>query len=528
MRVDVALEDEVGVGRDLEVDRLARHRRHRALAQEAGEHPLVDAVGQRRRRRVGRAPDRRRARRRPRAGGGRAPSRGGSGARRSCASASASRSCGGRASACGSSRRCAAPVSGSRVMTCGSVMKGPPSRGQHVRMGKRVEIRRRRRVRTTSWHAPSRRRPRAARGRARGASERAGRARARSEGARVCTSSSMARACSSRSSTPSASDMRRREPKALMRSGKARAGDVLEEQRRAAGLHHAVGDGGDLEARVDPAPRTRSSSARCSSARTNAPMPSHAIAAPPRANFQNNLKGLHASRPGDHQRQYAHTSDIWSRARFSRGRPVSRLRSPGSPWSRGAAFSFGGLAMIHDCAFEGAPGNRSRCRTGTRTPVVAVVAFASLAWLTACGSSSPPAKAESGASTGASAGFQHRGQRRHRDSLGDERRQHRLRRDVRRIRGHVKRHDFDAGRDDAKPRGEHRRFEHRSRPPRTKRRGRRAVQPRSHLWRRSRLFRHDDLRPGGRQRRALPPSWKHVQRGTFVPQFDVHGIGRRR
>ena len=47
-RVDVPLEHEVGVGGDLERHRLARHQLHRAPSQEPGEHPLVDAVGQRR------------------------------------------------------------------------------------------------------------------------------------------------------------------------------------------------------------------------------------------------------------------------------------------------------------------------------------------------------------------------------------------------------------------------------------------------------------------------------------------------
>jgi len=61
--------------------------------------------------------------------------------------------------------------------------------------------------------------------------------------------------------------------------------------------------------------------------------------------------------------------------------------------------------MIQDRGFEGAPGNRRRGGIGARAPVVAAVAFASLAWLAACGSSSPPPKGvESGASTGASAG----------------------------------------------------------------------------------------------------------------------------
>ena len=52
-RIDVALEHEVRVGRDLEVDRLAAHVLDRLAAQEPGEHPLVDAVGQRRGRGVG-------------------------------------------------------------------------------------------------------------------------------------------------------------------------------------------------------------------------------------------------------------------------------------------------------------------------------------------------------------------------------------------------------------------------------------------------------------------------------------------
>ena len=52
-RVDIALEDEVRVSGSLEVDGLAGGELHGALPQEAGEGPLVDAVGQRRRRGVG-------------------------------------------------------------------------------------------------------------------------------------------------------------------------------------------------------------------------------------------------------------------------------------------------------------------------------------------------------------------------------------------------------------------------------------------------------------------------------------------
>ena len=44
------------------------------------------------------------------------------------------------------------PVRGSAVMTCGSVIKGPPSSGQHVRTGRRV----RSGGSTTSWDVPPR------------------------------------------------------------------------------------------------------------------------------------------------------------------------------------------------------------------------------------------------------------------------------------------------------------------------------------------------------------------------------------
>ncbi len=56
---------------------------------------------------------------------------------------------------------------------------------------------------------------------------------------------------SSSDATPSARHMRRSVPNWLISSGSVRAADVAEQQRRAAGLHGAVGDLGDLEVRVD-------------------------------------------------------------------------------------------------------------------------------------------------------------------------------------------------------------------------------------------------------------------------------------
>ena len=70
-------------------------------------------------------------------------------------------------------------------------------------------------------------------------------------GARVWTSCSMVRACSSRSATPSARDIRLREPYALMRRGTLRALHVLEEEGGPSTLHGAVGDLGELEIRID-------------------------------------------------------------------------------------------------------------------------------------------------------------------------------------------------------------------------------------------------------------------------------------
>jgi hypothetical protein len=52
-RVDIALQHEVRLGGHLEIDRLAAHVLDGLAAQEPGEHPLVDAVRQRRGRRVG-------------------------------------------------------------------------------------------------------------------------------------------------------------------------------------------------------------------------------------------------------------------------------------------------------------------------------------------------------------------------------------------------------------------------------------------------------------------------------------------
>ena len=52
-RVDVPLEHEVGIGRHLQIDGLASDRRDGLFSQESGEHPLVDAIGQRGGGRVG-------------------------------------------------------------------------------------------------------------------------------------------------------------------------------------------------------------------------------------------------------------------------------------------------------------------------------------------------------------------------------------------------------------------------------------------------------------------------------------------
>ena len=106
--LDVALEDDLRVRRHVEGDRLRAHELDGLAAQEAGEHQLVDVLRQRRARRVRRAPDRCRARPRPRS------SRRSRGSRRArpCGSASASRSRAGRASACGTCRRCACRCAG--------------------------------------------------------------------------------------------------------------------------------------------------------------------------------------------------------------------------------------------------------------------------------------------------------------------------------------------------------------------------------------------------------------------------------
>ena len=45
-RLDVAFEDEIDVGRDFEIDRLALHQLDGFLAQEAGEENLIEPIGQ--------------------------------------------------------------------------------------------------------------------------------------------------------------------------------------------------------------------------------------------------------------------------------------------------------------------------------------------------------------------------------------------------------------------------------------------------------------------------------------------------
>ena len=124
----------------------------RLAAQEAGEHQLVDVLGQRRARAVGGdrvEPERDRDLHPPAA---RERSRPG----RPCAAASASRSSAGRAPAGGTCRRCAARSRGSRVITAGSVMNGAAS----PRPAGLDRQRRRGRPRsprsTTSWQAPRR------------------------------------------------------------------------------------------------------------------------------------------------------------------------------------------------------------------------------------------------------------------------------------------------------------------------------------------------------------------------------------
>jgi hypothetical protein len=46
--LDVALEDDLGIGRHLEVDGLRLHELDRLTAKEPGQHELVDVLGQRR------------------------------------------------------------------------------------------------------------------------------------------------------------------------------------------------------------------------------------------------------------------------------------------------------------------------------------------------------------------------------------------------------------------------------------------------------------------------------------------------
>jgi len=98
------------------------------------------------------------------------------------------------------------PLSGSRVITMGSVMYGPPSPGQVVMMG---SLPRSGLVSTTSWQGADD----TVRGMAVATRPSFGSMRILSSkpaGGCDLTRSEMARACWSRSSTPSAQDMRRR------------------------------------------------------------------------------------------------------------------------------------------------------------------------------------------------------------------------------------------------------------------------------------------------------------------------------
>ena len=141
------------------------------------------------------------------------------------------------------------PVTGSRVITDGSVMYGPPSSGQHCMIGSRS---RSGSAITTSWQAPEPtifgfesfrvRRPVAA-------------ASSTADSPFGGCSSSNTPATRSRTSSSDA-DAERQAHAALGaelvdQHRHRRALDVAEQQRRPARLHGAVGDLGDLEVRVD-------------------------------------------------------------------------------------------------------------------------------------------------------------------------------------------------------------------------------------------------------------------------------------
>ena len=141
-----------------------------------------------------------------------------------------------------------APVFGSFVMTAGSVMNGAGSPGQQRWIGSRPRSTSAP-SKKTSWQGAldtvfgresatdlSLRSPRTF-------------SRSPSGGCMSRMSPSLA-AASSSVSTPNAMHMRFSVPNWLMSSGCSRALGLLEQQRRAAGLHDAIGDLGDLEVGV--------------------------------------------------------------------------------------------------------------------------------------------------------------------------------------------------------------------------------------------------------------------------------------
>ena len=131
---DGALEDDLGVRRHLEVDRLALHELDLVATQEAGHHQLVDVVRERRADASRPSPGRARARRRP--GSCRLPPR--EGLRdRPCASASACTWSGRRSTCMRYMPTLRVPV-GSFVITAGRVMNGAGSPGQQVWIGSRL------------------------------------------------------------------------------------------------------------------------------------------------------------------------------------------------------------------------------------------------------------------------------------------------------------------------------------------------------------------------------------------------------
>ena len=141
------------------------------------------------------------------------------------------------------------PVSGSRVITSGSVMNGPPSSGQVFRIGSSS---RPPSIFTTSWHGASltvfgiRSVSRLTSGISFSASM-------KPLGIGGVVSSSISSARSSSCSTPSARQMRDIDPNRLAATGIDRPGRPLEQQRRpAAGrLADAIDHRGDLEVRTD-------------------------------------------------------------------------------------------------------------------------------------------------------------------------------------------------------------------------------------------------------------------------------------